>query len=136
MHPFVHSPSAQERERGAPPHVPSRAGDDLLRRKLGRLRDFVEQALSEADPRLAALGMAEESVLRVLVRLDSMIERVLAESKLDAGGCVEWRPCLAELLRCAALIQRFAHLRLAFSDLLRAEPEPRSGRASLPDHSS
>jgi hypothetical protein len=121
--PYLNSQSQDDQ--GERPTVPQRADSDLFRRKLARLRELVEQALAESDPRLAALGIAEEAVLRMLIRIDDMIERVVADPASDAAVGAELRPLVVEMLRCAALAQRFAHLRLAFSDLVRSLPEPR-----------
>jgi hypothetical protein len=99
---------------------------DLLRRKLARLRDLVDQALQEADPRLAALGIAEEAVLRTLIHIDCMIEQTQAGSTPDTKLCTDLRPLFIEVFRFAALTQRFARLRIAMSDLIQSLPESRS----------
>jgi hypothetical protein len=98
---------------------------DLLRRKLARLSDFLETTLNESDSRMAAMGIAEEAVLRLLVRLDQEIDRVLAGSLTDPARFGDVQLLIREFCLTATLAQRFANLRLAFADLLAALPQSR-----------
>jgi hypothetical protein len=121
---FANWPPANGADRQTPV-VAADADADLRRRKLLRLREFLNGALREPDPRLAALAIPEEMILRLAVRLDDMIDRILSDPSADAARFAEIRPLVQELLRVAALAQRFAHLRLAFADIMQLLPEPR-----------
>jgi hypothetical protein len=70
--------------------------------------------------------MAEVAVLRTLIRIDCMIEKMQAGSTPDTTLCADLRPLFIEVLRFAAVVQRFAHLRIAMSDLIQSLSEPRS----------
>jgi hypothetical protein len=106
------------------PGVAPRADRDLLHRKLARLRELLQASLDDRDPRMAAIGVAEEAMLKMLVRLDHALESVLADSAEDLAAFSEVQPLMREMMRVAMIGQRYATLRLAFTNLQQALPEP------------
>ena len=80
--------------------------------RLARVRDYQEAALAKEDLLQANLGSAASGLMRIGIRLDEVIEQVLAGGSPTLERALKSLPAIETHLRLMRQVDRFAQLEL------------------------
>jgi hypothetical protein len=110
---------------GASDVGPGKTTDSVARRRRERIREHLDQALSDPDPTSAALGCVTADLLTVSTRLGCAILKDSGRHSIDLDDVDQQLPAVNLLIRTTKQVAQIEQLRIqlrARSDLPRKSP--------------